>query len=135
MLLARTSLFKKSEIPRSWTHFSPPPCFSVDCGKEKKRLPPSRYSLKLQTHISLSINELKVAGVSVAICARTTPGRSSAAQFASIENRNLQTSLLIVANRPDLGSVNKIFSSRSNTLLLPACGKPLILPRVVSEKA
>ena len=38
-------------------------------------------------------------------------------EFASIENRNLQTSLLIVANRPDLGSVNKIFSSRFDTLL------------------
>ena len=47
-----------------------------------------------------------MAGVSVAICATV-----------AIENRNLQTSLLIVANRPDLGSVNKIFSSRSNTLL------------------
>ena len=51
-------------------------------------------------------------------------------EFASIENRNLQTSLLIVANRPDLGSVNKIFSSRSNTLLLVhtgsrKCKKPL----------
>ena len=34
-----------------------------------------------------------------------------------LKNRNLQTSLLIVANRPDLGSVNKIFSSRFNTLL------------------
>ena len=38
--------------------------------QRKKKAPPSRYSLKLQTHISLSINELKVAGVSVAICAR-----------------------------------------------------------------
>ena len=36
--------------------------------QRKKKAPPSRYSLKLQTHISLSINELKVAGVSVAIC-------------------------------------------------------------------
>ena len=32
-----------------------------------------------------------------------------------IVNRNLQTSLLIVANRPDLGTVNKISASRFNT--------------------
>ena len=127
--------FQKERDPEIMDSFFTTTMFLGRLRQRKKKAPPSRYSLKLQTHISLSINELKVAGVSVAICARTTPGRSSAAQFGSIENRNLQTSLLIVANRPDLGSVNKIFSSRSNTLLLPAYGKPLILPRVVSEKA
>ena len=72
-----------------------------------------------------------MAGVSVAICELLHSRRGAARarrltpwlrEFASIENRNLQTSLLIVANRPDLGSVNKIFSSRSNTLLLVHTG-------------
>ena len=57
------------------------PYFSVDCGKEKKSEASPRpplyynYSLKLQTHISLSINELKVAGVSVAIWLCACSGR------------------------------------------------------------
>ena len=91
--------------------------------QRKKKVPLSHYSLKLQTHISLSINELKVAGVSVAICELLHSHlvrHRWLREFGSIENRNLQTSLLIVANRPDLGSVNKIFSSCSNTLLLLA---------------
>ena len=39
--------------------------------------------------------------------------KSARARF--LVNRNLQTSLLIVANRPDLGTVNKISASRFNT--------------------
>ena len=120
-----------------WAHILQRRCmFLGRLRQRKKKAPLTHYSLKLQTHISLSINELKVAGVSVAICEllhsrrrarRLTPWLR---EFASIENRNLQTSLLIVANRPDLGSVNKIFSSRSNTLLLVhtgsrKCKKPL----------
>ncbi len=66
----------------------------------------------------MSINELKVAGVSVAIWLR--------GGLQGIENRNLQTSLLIVANRPDLGSVNKIFPSRSNTLRVNAAKSCLL---------
>ena len=129
--------FQKERDPEIMDSFFTTTMFLGRLRQRKKKAPPSRYSLKLQTHISLSINELKVAGVSVAICARTTPGRSSAAQFGSIENRNLQTSLLIVANRPDLGSVNKIFSSRSNTLLwLRSLGEQRVIDSAtrVSEK-
>ena len=67
--------FQKERDPEIMDSFFTTTMFLGRLRQRKKKAPPSRYSLKLQTHISLSINELKVAGVSVAIWLCACSGR------------------------------------------------------------